>query len=80
MLSLGQAWQQITRLAFHVSSMRSYHNRPRDPKTSGGWNTMGLPIYDTLLADWAKRREATKHVPPAGLATLARVRDALVKL
>jgi hypothetical protein len=37
-------------------------------------------IYDQLLAEWANRREATKHVPPADLPTLARVRDGLVKL
>jgi hypothetical protein len=33
-------------------------------------------IYDQLLAEWAARRDATKHIPVA-LATLARVRDAL---
>jgi hypothetical protein len=37
-------------------------------------------IYQALLADWAKRREATKHVPPADLPTLARVRDGIKRL
>lgn len=45
-------------------------------RTSEGM-TVGLPIFDQLLLEW-NRREAAKHVPPADLVTLQRVRDGLV--
>ena len=38
-----------------------------------------MPIYEQLIREWAARREATKHVPPADLSTLARVRDGLLE-
>jgi len=70
----GQCVSWITRQAFHVSSTRSYHNRPRDPpETSGGTVNEQLPVRTPQRPDVPPHR-------PVEPATLARVLESLARL